>query len=56
MNFDFALLLVILTAVSGLIWAFDSVVLAPQRRRTVAELGPDAGPEAVATDVESARA
>lgn len=49
MNFDFALLLVILTAVSGLIWAFDSVVLAPQRRRTVAELGPDAGPEAVAT-------
>ncbi|WP_370584044.1 signal peptidase I [Motiliproteus sp. SC1-56] len=29
---DFALLLVIAVAVTGLVWAFDSLVLAPQRR------------------------
>jgi len=33
MNFDFSLLLVLLTLVSGLIWALDAWVLAPRRQR-----------------------
>ncbi len=33
MNFDFSLLLVLLTLVSGLIWAIDAWVLAPRRQR-----------------------
>lgn len=32
MDFNFALLLVVLTGGSGLIWLFDLVVLAPRRR------------------------
>lgn len=37
MSFDFSALLVLLTVVSGLIWAFDSAVLAPGRRRAIEE-------------------
>lgn len=33
MDFDFALLLVVLTAVSGVIWLFDRLLLAGQRKR-----------------------
>ena len=33
MNFDFALLLVVLTGVSGAIWAIDAIAFAPKRRR-----------------------
>ncbi|MGQ0658167.1 MAG: signal peptidase I [Chromatiales bacterium] len=35
MNIDFALLLVILTVLSGAIWAFDAWVIAPRRRQAV---------------------
>ncbi len=37
MSFDFSALLVLLTVVSGLIWAFDSAVLAPGRKRAIEE-------------------
>ncbi len=45
MNFDFALLLVLATALSGLIWLFDSLAFAPGRRqkRQLAEAGPSLG-------------
>lgn len=33
MNFDFALLLVVLTAVSGVVWALDRLLLAPARAK-----------------------
>ena len=33
MDFDFALLLVVLTAASGVVWLLDRLVLAPGRRR-----------------------
>lgn len=46
MNIDFAALLVLLTAVSGLIWAIDAWLFAPRRRAAVAVLGPDADSEA----------
>lgn len=42
MNLDFAALLVVLTFLSGLVWAIDAVVLAPRRRAAAAALGPDA--------------
>jgi signal peptidase I len=38
MNFDFALLLVVLTALAGVIWLFDWLLLAPARRRRAAAL------------------
>jgi signal peptidase I len=38
-NFDFSALLVLLTAVSGAIWAFDVWVTAPRRRRRAAAAG-----------------
>ncbi|HRQ65569.1 MAG TPA: signal peptidase I [Xanthomonadaceae bacterium] len=37
MNFDFALILVLLTAVSGAIWAVDRWLFAPGRRRRAAD-------------------
>jgi len=39
MNFDFAALLVLLTAGSGIIWAFDVWVTAPRRQRRQAAAG-----------------
>lgn len=36
MNFDFAALLVLLTAVSGAIWAFDALMLRPGREKAAA--------------------
>ncbi len=38
MDFDFALLLVILTALTGVIWLLDRLALAPARRRRAREL------------------
>jgi len=38
MDFDFALLLVVLTAVSGVIWLLDHLLLKPGRRRRAAAL------------------
>lgn len=38
MDFDFALLLVILTAVTGILWLADRLLLAPARRRRAAAL------------------
>jgi signal peptidase I len=37
MIWDFAAILTVLVAVSGLIWGFDSLLLAPRRRRLVAQ-------------------
>ena len=39
MSLDFATVMVLLVVVSGLIWAFDSLVLAPRRRQALAMLG-----------------
>jgi signal peptidase I len=38
MNFDFALLLVVLTGVTGVVWLADRLLLAPVRRRRAAAL------------------
>jgi signal peptidase I len=38
MNFDFALLLVVLTGVTGVVWLADRLLLAPARRRRAAAL------------------
>ena len=38
MNFDFALMLVVLTGVTGLLWLGDRLLLAPARRRRAAAL------------------
>jgi signal peptidase I len=38
MDFDFALLLVVLTAVTGVIWLFDALFLAPRRRARASEI------------------
>ncbi|MEM9530772.1 MAG: signal peptidase I [Pseudomonadota bacterium] len=39
MHFDFAAILVILTALTGLIWGLDSVLFAPRRRAALAGTG-----------------
>lgn len=41
MNIDFAFILVLLVAVSGVIWLFDAIYLAPRRRLRLATLGPE---------------
>lgn len=46
MNIDFAALLVVLTAVSGLVWGLDALLLAPRRRAAVRALGAEPDPEA----------
>ncbi len=38
MNFDFALLLVMLTGITGVLWLGDRLLLAPARRRRAAAL------------------
>jgi signal peptidase I len=43
LNIDFALVLVVLVAVSGVVWAFDALFLASGRGRAVAALGAEAG-------------
>ena len=42
MHFDFAAILVILTALTGAIWALDAVLFAPRRRRALASSGDNA--------------
>ena len=37
MNIDFSLVLVILSALTGLAWAFDKVVLAPPRKEAIVD-------------------
>ncbi len=44
MNFDFAALLVFLTLLSGLIWAFDALFLAPARETATEPGAPETGP------------
>ena len=55
MDFDFALILVVLTFVSGLIWLYDKFSLAPVRERRIDEakssLGSDVLPEAVLEEI-----
>lgn len=51
MTFDFSALLVLLTVVSGLIWALDAWFLAPRRREALAIEGLDADSEADKTPV-----
>ena len=46
MDFDFALLLVVLTAVTGVIWAFDRLFLIGGRKSRAAALDAIAGSEA----------
>ncbi len=43
MNMDFAAVMVALTALSGGIWAFDALLLAPRRRRVAPPPGVEAG-------------
>ncbi|MEM1411569.1 MAG: signal peptidase I [Pseudomonadota bacterium] len=50
MNFDFALILVILTLLTGLIWAFDSLFLKRSRRDRLAAAGEDPAREPVAVE------
>lgn len=49
MNMDFATIMVLLVAVSGLIWLFDTMVLARKRKARLATLGPDADRQSVET-------
>src|ERR1700709_1681737 len=46
MDFDFALLLVVLTFVTGIIWLLDRLLLVPGRRRRAEALAQASGTEA----------
>jgi signal peptidase I len=48
MNFDFPMILVTATFVTGLIWALDAVLWAPRRRQAAVAPGTVGDPEAVA--------
>jgi signal peptidase I len=50
MNLDFALVLVVLTALSGLIWLIDSVLFRQRRMDKAAQKGPEPAPEPVAVE------
>jgi len=50
MNFDFALILVILTLLTGLIWAFDNLFLKRKRMDRLARAGEDPEREPVAVE------
>ena len=50
MNFDFALILVILTILTGVIWAFDSLFLKRNRMDRLATAGEDPAREPVAVE------
>lgn len=47
MNVDFALIIVLLTLASGVLWGVDALLLAPRRRAAVEALGPEPDPEAL---------
>ena len=55
MDFDFALILVVLTFVSGLIWLYDRVSLSPVRERRIEEakssIGSDVLPDTVLEEI-----
>ncbi|VFN05086.1 MAG: signal peptidase I Serine peptidase. MEROPS family S26A [Candidatus Kentron sp. G] len=44
MNLDFSTILVLLVLVSGVIWAFDAIILAPRRRATLGQRGKRTAP------------
>jgi signal peptidase I len=44
-DFDFALILVLATLITGVLWAFDAILLAPKRRQRVADAQRQAGGE-----------
>lgn len=50
MNLDFALVLVTLTAVSGLIWLVDHLLFRQRRRDKAARLGPEPAREPIAVE------
>ena len=50
MNFDFALILVVLTLLTGLVWLFDSLFLKQSRRNRAVQEGRDADLEPVAVE------
>ena len=50
MNFDFALILVILTGLTGLVWAADSLFFRARRRDRLAQEGKDPAREPVAVE------
>ena len=50
MNFDFALILVLLTGLTGLIWAADSLFFRARRRDRLAQEGKDPTREPVAVE------
>jgi signal peptidase I len=48
MNFDFPMILVSATFVTGIIWALDAALWAPKRKQAAAALGSGGDPQAVA--------
>ena len=50
MNLDFALVLVVLTSLSGVIWLIDTLLFRQRRRDKAAQLGPDPAREPVAVE------
>lgn len=55
MRFDFPTIMVALVFLSGAIWAFDAMILAPRRRVASAEGQKDAGGEAASAAVQPSR-
>ena len=55
MDIDFALVLVILVGVSGLLWLFDALLLQPGRRRAIANLQAQLPRWAEAGSIDAAR-
>jgi signal peptidase I len=50
MNLDFALVLVVLTGLSGLIWLLDSLLFKQRRMDKAAQKGPEPAPEPLAVE------
>ncbi len=53
MDIDFSLVLVILVAVTGVVWAFDAVALAPRRKTALATLEGQAGKGPVGVELDA---
>lgn len=50
MNLDFAFVLVVLTALSGVIWLIDSLLFRQRRKDKAAQIGPEPPPEPLAVE------
>jgi signal peptidase I len=50
MNLDFAFVLVVLTAFSGVIWLIDSLLFRQRRKDKAAQIGPEPPPEPLAVE------